>query len=66
MDRTMRLSLALVSTGLLGVSAPYEFTPQEIPVSEVEATAFALGIHEDTGSLTYLSATQRDAEALGW
>jgi len=30
MDRTMRLSLALVSTGLLGVSAPYEFTPQQL------------------------------------
>ncbi|HEY5459242.1 MAG TPA: hypothetical protein VIJ81_07220, partial [Sphingomicrobium sp.] len=30
MDHTMRLSLALVSTGLLGVSAPYEFTPQQL------------------------------------
>ena len=27
---------------------------------------FALGIHEDTGSLTYPSATQRDADALSW
>src|SRR5207245_8929745 len=25
-----------------------------------------LGIHEDTGSLTYPSSTQRDAEALAW
>jgi tetratricopeptide (TPR) repeat protein len=30
MDRGVRLSLALVSTGLLGVSAPYEFTPQQL------------------------------------
>ena len=35
-------------------------------MTPIEATAFALGIHEDTGSLTYPSATQRDAEALGW
>ncbi len=27
---------------------------------------FALGIHEDTGSLTYPSVTQRDADALAW
>ena len=27
---------------------------------------FALGIHEDTGSLTYPTSTLRDAEALAW
>ncbi|MBC7171686.1 MAG: DHH family phosphoesterase, partial [Polyangiaceae bacterium] len=32
----------------------------------VEATLFALGIHVDTGSLTYSSSTPRDAEALAW
>jgi tRNA nucleotidyltransferase (CCA-adding enzyme) len=50
-----------LTTTLVGILAE-----RELPVSEVEATAFALGIHEDTGSLTYLNATQRDAEALGW
>ena len=30
----------------------------------MHATAFALGIHEDTGSLTYTSTTYRDIEAL--
>ena len=30
----------------------------------MHATAFALGIHEDTGSLTYASTTHRDVEAL--
>ena len=50
-----------LTTTLVGILAE-----RELPVSAVEATAFALGIHEDTGSLTYLSATQRDAEALGW
>ena len=39
---------------------------RELEVSPLEATAFLLGIHEDTGSLTYASATQRDAEALAW
>lgn len=33
-------------------------------VSPLEATIFALGIHEDTGSLTYPTTTVRDAEAL--
>jgi tRNA nucleotidyltransferase (CCA-adding enzyme) len=50
-----------LTTTLVGILAE-----REIQVTEVEATAFALGIHEDTGSLTYPSATQRDAEALGW
>ena len=39
---------------------------RELRVTPVEATAFALGIHEDTGSLTYPTTTQRDAEALAW
>ena len=35
-----------------------------ITVPPMQATAFALGIHEDTGSLTYSSTTHRDIEAL--
>jgi tRNA nucleotidyltransferase (CCA-adding enzyme) len=35
-----------------------------IQVPPMQATAFALGIHEDTGSLTYSSTTHRDIEAL--
>ena len=31
-----------------------------------EATVFALGIHEDTGSLTFSTTTPRDAEALAF
>jgi tRNA nucleotidyltransferase (CCA-adding enzyme) len=50
-----------LTTTLLGVLAE-----REIAVTPLEATAFALGIHEDTGSLTYPTATQRDAEALAW
>ena len=50
-----------LTTTLAGVLAE-----REIPVTPLEATAFALGIHEDTGSLTYPTATQRDADALAW
>jgi tRNA nucleotidyltransferase (CCA-adding enzyme) len=37
-----------------------------IPVSPVEATLMLLGIYEDTGSLSYLTTTARDAHAAGW
>jgi tRNA nucleotidyltransferase (CCA-adding enzyme) len=35
-------------------------------LSPAEATVMALGIHVDTGSLTYEGATARDAAALAW
>jgi tRNA nucleotidyltransferase (CCA-adding enzyme) len=50
-----------LTTTLVGILAE-----REISVTPLEATAFALGIHEDTGSLTYPTATQRDADALAW
>jgi tRNA nucleotidyltransferase (CCA-adding enzyme) len=50
-----------LTTTLVGILAE-----REIAVSALEATIFALGIHEDTGSLTYPSTTQRDADALSW
>ncbi|TML51064.1 MAG: CBS domain-containing protein [Actinobacteria bacterium] len=50
-----------LTTTLVGVLAE-----REVAVSPLEATVFALGIHEDTGSLTHATTTQRDAEALGW
>jgi tRNA nucleotidyltransferase (CCA-adding enzyme) len=39
---------------------------REIDVTPFEATVFALGIHEDTGSLSYAGVSLRDAEALAW
>ena len=50
-----------LTTTLVGIIAE-----REPAVTALEATVFALGIHEDTGSLTYPTATQRDAEALAW
>jgi tRNA nucleotidyltransferase (CCA-adding enzyme) len=52
---------AALTTTLVGVLAE-----REIAVNPLEATVFALGIHEDTGSLTYAATTQRDADALAW
>ncbi|MBW4477997.1 MAG: CBS domain-containing protein [Tolypothrix brevis GSE-NOS-MK-07-07A] len=39
---------------------------QEISLTSAQATVMALGIHVDTGSLTYDSSTPRDALALAW
>jgi len=39
---------------------------REISLTAIEATVMALGIHADTGSLTYLETTTRDAKALAW
>jgi tRNA nucleotidyltransferase (CCA-adding enzyme) len=50
-----------LTTTLVGILAERELEP-----TPLEATAFALGIHEDTGSLTYSTSTQRDADALAW
>ena len=50
-----------MTTTLVGILAERELMP-----TALEATTFALGIHEDTGSLTYATTTQRDADALVW
>jgi tRNA nucleotidyltransferase (CCA-adding enzyme) len=52
---------AALSTTMASILAERELTP-----TPLEATALALGIHEDTGSLTYPGTTQRDADALAW
>lgn len=44
-----------------------EFLQQQaIELTTFEATAMALGIHVDTGSLTFAQTTPRDAKALAW
>jgi tRNA nucleotidyltransferase (CCA-adding enzyme) len=50
-----------LTTTLVGIVAERELVP-----TPLEATAFALGIHEDTGSLTHATTTQRDVDALSW
>lgn len=39
---------------------------KNISITPAEATLFALGIHEDTGSLTFKNTSPRDASALAW
>jgi tRNA nucleotidyltransferase (CCA-adding enzyme) len=60
-DAAVLSSDGALTTTLVGILAERELQP-----TPFEATAFALGIHEDTGSLTYPTATQRDADALAW
>ena len=43
-----------------------EIRQQGIRLSPIEATLLLLGIHEDTGSLTYATTTPRDAYAAAW
>jgi tRNA nucleotidyltransferase (CCA-adding enzyme) len=50
-----------LTTTLVGILAERELEP-----TPLEATTFALGIHEDTGSLTHATTTQRDVDALAW
>ena len=56
----------LSEDGALTTTLVSVLAERELPVTAVEATAFALGIHEDTGSLTYPGTTQRDVDALAW
>jgi tRNA nucleotidyltransferase (CCA-adding enzyme) len=58
-------NVVLSSDGALTTTLVGILAEREITVSPLEATVFALGIHEDTGSLTYASTTFRDIEALG-
>ena len=50
-----------LTTTLVGILAE-----REVEVTPLEATLFALGIHEDTGSLTHAGTMQRDVDALAW
>lgn len=54
----------LSADGAQATSMLYILLERGVDVSRLEATVFALGIHEDTGSLTYPRTTIRDAEML--
>ena len=55
----------VVSTdGAQATSVLHILRERDVPLSSLEATILALGIHEDTGSLTYPRTTVRDAEML--
>lgn len=39
---------------------------RKIPISQLEATIFALGIYEDTGSLTFQTTTKKDIDMVSY
>ena len=43
-----------------------EIIEKNIPVSQFEATLFALGIYEDTGNFTYLNTTHADLDTVSF
>lgn len=56
-------------TGMVGATTTLlieKIRQLRLPVTPLEATVFALGIYEDTGSLTFSSTTSRDAEAVSF
>jgi tRNA nucleotidyltransferase (CCA-adding enzyme) len=65
-DWAPRENVVLAEDGALTTTLVGILAERELTVTPLEATIFALGIHEDTGSLTYPSTTQRDADALSW
>ncbi len=58
--------LHLAPVGAIATFIVEELQKQNISLSPAEATVMALGIHVDTGSLTYSHTTPRDALALAW
>ena len=54
----------LSDDGAQSTSMLYILHERGVEISRLQATVFALGIHEDTGSLTYPRTTIRDAEML--
>jgi tRNA nucleotidyltransferase (CCA-adding enzyme) len=64
-ERSVRAGrMRLEQVGAITTVLIEELLARAIVLSEAEATFLALGIHEDTGSLTFSSATARDAKAL--
>jgi tRNA nucleotidyltransferase (CCA-adding enzyme) len=59
-------NLILSEDGALTTTMVGILAERELVVTPLEATVFALGIHEDTGSLGYAGVGVRDAEALAW
>ncbi|MGD1874571.1 MAG: CBS domain-containing protein [Mastigocoleus sp.] len=59
-------SFNIASVGSTTTLIVEKLQAQQISISSSAATVMALGIHVDTGSLTFDNTTPRDALALGW
>ncbi|NDJ24860.1 CBS domain-containing protein [Nostoc sp. B(2019)] len=58
--------LYISSVGATTTLIAEQLQQQQISLTPAEATVMALGIHVDTGSLTFDQSTPRDALALAW
>ncbi|MBF2050285.1 MAG: CBS domain-containing protein [Elainella sp. C42_A2020_010] len=56
----------IAAIGAVTTLVAEQLQAHQISLSPVEATVMALGVHVDTGSLTFDHATVRDAAALTW
>lgn len=65
-DGSDTVSLTLVDTGATATYLVEQLAQQAITLSPLHATLLLLGIHEDTGSLTFTSTTIRDMRAATW
>ena len=69
LDNTSDIPVTRIHTENVGAITTYiaELLQQEnITLTPFEATAMALGIHVDTGSLTFDQTSPRDARAIAW
>ncbi|MBC7257780.1 MAG: DHH family phosphoesterase, partial [Chloroflexi bacterium] len=57
---------SLADTGATTTLLVEQVSQALVPLSPIEATLLLLGIYEDTGSLSYLTTTARDARAAAW
>ncbi|MEY2858737.1 MAG: hypothetical protein RLZZ74_3050 [Cyanobacteriota bacterium] len=69
LDATADIPVTVLHTEAVGAITTYIvelLQQQQITLTPFEATAMALGIHVDTGSLTFDQTTPRDAKAIAW
>lgn len=58
--------LNLEDVGSVTTMVVEQLRAHQVEVTDAEATLLAIGIHADTGSMTYDCTTVRDVEALAW
>ena len=65
-DSLLAMQVMVEPVGATTTLIAEKLQAQSVALTGAEATVMALGIHVDTGSLTFASATARDAAALTW
>ncbi|CAM9430836.1 unnamed protein product [Pylaiella littoralis] len=69
LEQTTDINATLVvieQVGSVSTIITEQLQERGLQMKEAEATLLALGVHSDTGSLTFDTATARDAVALAW